>query len=118
VGHLPMHPPSPGLLTHPAASALAVDQLERGQVVGVVMEEHEAAGVQQGHQLASGRWSGGGQKRKTGLGHGLGWVWAVQGAILWRFALEHPPPTAFVPFPLWFHNKQVLMPWHGRSATA
>jgi len=95
-----------------------VDQLERGQVVGVVMEEHEAAGVQQGHQLASGRWSGGGQKRKTGLGHGLGWVRAVQSAIFWRFALEHPEPTAFVPFRLWFHNKQVLMPWHGRSATA
>ena len=118
MGHLPVHSKSPGLLTHPAASSLALDQLEGGQVVGVIMEEHETAGAQQMHQLATGRWSGGGQKRKTGLGHGLGWVWAVQDAIFRRFAREHAPPTAFVPFPLWFHNRQVLMPWHGRSAAA
>ena len=118
MGHLPVHPPSPGLLAHPAAAAVALDQLEGGQVVGMVVEEHETAGAQQCHHLATGRSSSGGGTRKTGLGHGLGWVWAMQAAILWRFALEHPPPTAFVPFPLWFHNKQVLMPWHGRSAAA
>jgi len=106
VGHLPVHSQSPGLLTHPAAASLALDQLEGGQVVGMVLEEHETAGVQQGHHLTADLSNGGGQKRKTGLGHGLGWVRAVQSAIFWRFALEHPEPTAFVPFPLWFHNSR------------
>jgi hypothetical protein len=72
VGHLPVHPQSPGLLAHPAAAAVALDQLEGGQVVGMVVEEHETAGVKQGHHLATGRWCSGGQARKTGLGHGLG----------------------------------------------
>ena len=72
MGHLPVHPPSPGLLAHPAASALALDQLEGGQVVGMVVEEHETAGAQQCHHLAQGRSSGGGGTRKTGLSHGLG----------------------------------------------
>ncbi len=35
-----------------------------------------------------------------------GWGFAGQGAILWRFGRDPPPPTAFVPFPLWFHNNR------------
>jgi hypothetical protein len=48
VGHLPLHPLPPGLLPYPAAAAAAVDQLERGQVAGVVDQLHEAAGTEQG----------------------------------------------------------------------
>ena len=45
--HFPLHVFAPGLLTHEAAAAAALDHLERRQIGGVIVEGGEAAGLQQ-----------------------------------------------------------------------
>ena len=71
VGNLPVNTASPGLLPHPAGPPLTLDQLEGGQVGGMVAEKHETAWTQQRHHLAIGLSMGWGRAWKTGLGHGL-----------------------------------------------
>ena len=45
--HFPLHMCSPGLLTHQATTATAVNHLEGGEVRGVVIERDKAARVKQ-----------------------------------------------------------------------
>ena len=45
--HFPLHVLAPGLLTHEAAAAPALDHLKRRQVGGVIVEGGEAAGLQE-----------------------------------------------------------------------
>lgn len=49
--HFPLHKLPPGLLTHPATSTPALDQLKRWQVSGLVVEGHEGSRPQQRHHL-------------------------------------------------------------------
>mgnify|MGYP004112740079 CR=1 len=51
VFHFPVHVLAPGLLAHPAASTSALNQLERWQVGGLVLQGHEGARPQQRHHL-------------------------------------------------------------------
>ena len=44
---------APALLAAPAATALAADHLEGGQVIGMIVQLHETAGVKQLDQLAT-----------------------------------------------------------------
>ena len=45
--HFPLHVFAPGLLTHEAAAAAALDHLKRRQIGGVIVKSGEAAGLQQ-----------------------------------------------------------------------
>ena len=70
--HLPVHQRSPGLLAHPAAAAAAVNQLEGGQVVGLIAQFHETAGLEQFHHVAGGAALGGTVGRAGCVRHGWG----------------------------------------------
>ena len=79
MGHLPVNAPSPGLLSHPTAPSLAMDQLEGGKIIGMILETHKTAGLEQGEQgwlpshrpktRLSGTLSGLGPTAETGGGH-------------------------------------------------
>jgi 23S rRNA (cytidine1920-2'-O)/16S rRNA (cytidine1409-2'-O)-methyltransferase len=47
VGHFPLHQLPPGLLAHPAATALALDQLKRRQIGRLIHQFHKAPGGEQ-----------------------------------------------------------------------
>jgi len=47
VGHFPLHQLPPGLLAHPTATALALDQLKRRQIVRLIHQFHKAPGGEQ-----------------------------------------------------------------------
>jgi hypothetical protein len=93
----PLHLGAPGLLAHPAAAAAAAQQLEGGQVGGLVAQPHKTARVQQLQHV--GRWLGvgaGGGQRQAGAGDGAILRWSL---VPGRTSLE------FVPIPVWFdHN--------------
>ena len=87
VSHLPVDQTPPGLLTHTAAAAPAADQLEGGEILGLVAQLDEGAGLKQFQHRRTGagadplgRWrvlageaivsSPGGTTRFGGRGHG------------------------------------------------
>ena len=53
VGHLQLDQLAPGLLPDPAATATTMDQLEGGQVVGMIRKKHEGSWPQQLEHLGS-----------------------------------------------------------------
>ena len=74
VGHLKLDQLAPGLLPDPAATAATMDQLKRGQVVGMVGETHEGSRPQQLKDLGSLAAMG-----SAGTGLGLGRCWERTG---------------------------------------
>ena len=52
MGHLLLNKLSPGLLSDPAAAATAMDQLERGQVLGMVRQTNKGSRPEQLKHLA------------------------------------------------------------------
>ena len=48
---LPLHELAPSLLAHPAATAAAMDQLKRRQIVRLILQGHKASWLQQWDHL-------------------------------------------------------------------